>query len=343
MGKKSLIAVGMSAMLLLTAIGGVTATAPTLDTETTDTALTTELDGTSTQTHNTTTTSFLNTSQDSNQTTAEIRQGADGRLLATYGLNSSDNLNYETVASGTYYHTLELADDGSDYPGLEADAGEDVEIEVRSINTADDPDTMTNTTFTFSNDANVSFINYNASETQTADRSFVAQASTGFGILGDNSSAGPAKVQQDIGVNGENQEEINVHVANADAQDSVAEVYNDSDDADGVSYMALAKVDGEIVPVMAEGASAPDWVDSSDDAYMTVSEDGQSATVHNAGAVIDEGDSEATVSLQANEAMGFSPASTMFENYDRSSPTINALVDAGVDINGEPNFEDVEA
>ncbi|RLM32616.1 hypothetical protein [Haloarcula sp. Atlit-120R] len=341
MRKKSLIAVGMSAMLLLTAIGGVMATAPSLDTETTDTAGTTELDGTSTQAYNTSTTSFLNTSQDSNQTTAEIRQGADGRLLDTHELNSSDNLNYETVVSGTYYHRLELADDGSDYPGLEADAGEDVTIEVRSINTADDPETMTNTTFTFSNDANVSFVHMNNSETMVADSTGAGIRASVFSIGGNDSDAGAAEVTQEgIGVNGDSQDSVIVNIGNADAQDSTAAVYDATEETEAFSTVGVASFSGETIPVFAAGQDTPSWFDE-DMTYATVSEDGSTVKVVNAGESLSEDDTEADFSMEANDAIGFNNARNLASDYGASAfDSLSVGIDA-LNLNGQPELTEV--
>jgi len=338
MRKKSLIAVGMSAMLLLTAIGGVMATAPSLDTETTNTAGTTKLDGTSTQTYNESTTSFLNTSQDSNQTTAEIRQGADGRLLDTHDLNSSEHLNYESQASGTYYHTLELADDGSDYPGLEAGAGEDVTIEVRSINTADDPETMTNTTFTFSNGANVSYVNMNNSETMVADSTGAGIRASIFSIGGNDSDAGAAEVEQeDIGVNGDSQDRVVVNIANADAQDSAAAVYDATEESEAFSTVGVASFAGETIPVFAAGQDTPDWMDE-DMTYATVSEDGTTVEVVNPGEALSEDDTEADFSMEANDAIGFNNARNLASDYGASTfDSLSIGLDA-FNINGQPEL-----
>ncbi|MDS0279991.1 hypothetical protein NDI85_19590 [Halomicroarcula sp. S1AR25-4] len=347
MKRNTLIAVGLALAVLVATPTVVMATAPSLDTETTDTAGTTEIDGTYTQTYNESTHSFLNTSQDSNQTATELRQG--DRLLANYSLNDSANVQHVSTASGTYYHSTELADDGSDYPGLEADAGESVTLEARSINLADSPHTTTNASYTFDVGPNTSFVYYNDSETETAEISTwsvsgLAASLSSVNVFSDDSNdseAGPARVEQEIGVNGDSQDEIIVTVANSDAQDSMAAVYDASDTSGGVAYLGTAMVNGEVVPMMAEGADAPDWVDTSEDAYMTIEEDGQTATVHNAGAVMDSDDTTATVEITANEKMDFGDAQSMYKAYDYDGSVWYAAFSNGEYFGGNPDYEAV--
>lgn len=319
--------------------GGALATAPPdFDVETTDTASTTDISSGGTQTYNESTTSYVQFNSTSNATALDVYQGsgADRRLLNEW---DNDSMTFVGSAASVYYWNKSLADDGSDYPGLEADAGESVTLEAMAINDtgATNPATV-NHSWTFSVGANTSFINYNDSETATAEASSFQLAT--LNPFANESDAGAANVEQDIGVNGADQDTIEIHIANADAQDSMAEVYDLSDESDTVTYMATAEIDGEFVPVMAAGADAPDWVDTSEDAYITVSETGESATVHNAGAVLSDSDTTATVDITANEAMNAGQAVDMFESYDRDNPFIAGYL-ATQDFNGEPEFEEV--
>lgn len=346
MKKNAIITIAVAVSLALAA-GAAMAVAPSEDTETTDTPTTSQISSTYTQTYATDgSNSTLAYSADSNDTAVTIWQGStgSGTKLATYEQNQSDLLEYQTVATGTYYINATFADDASDYPGLEADAGETVTLTAEIINRADSPDTNTNISYSFTSGANTSFVSYNDSETQTADAGRLASLTTSLPefLGGGGNATGAAKVDQDIGVNGQDQDEILINIENADAQDSAVEVFNNSEDAGGVSYIGVAQVDGNIVPMMAEGESSPSWVDSSTDTYVTVSESGESATVHNAGDVMSEGDTTASVDLTLNEKMDNSQATSMWSSYDRDTGILtNAF---GVrDFNGNPDFEDVEA
>jgi hypothetical protein len=345
MRKNTLITIAVAISLVVAGGGTVMAAAPSEDTETTDTTTTSQISSTYTQTYSETGDSRLAFSADSNDTAVTVWQGSTGTgtQLATYEQNESGVLEYQTVATGTYYINGTFADDASDYPGIEADAGETVTVTAEMINRADDPDTNTNLSYSFTAGANTSFIRFNDSETQTAEAGFVASTLSSVPFIGSGNATGAADVDQDIGVNGADQDEIVVYVANGDAQDSAQAVYNASDESNGVTYTGVAQVDGEYVPVMAEGADAPDWVDTSQDAYVTISEDGSAATVNNAGAVIDDGDTTATVDMTLNEDMNYGQAQDMFDAYDRDNPSISAAIEVGPDINGSPDFEDVEA
>lgn len=121
----------------------------------------------------------------------------------------------------------------------------------------------------------------------------------------------------------------------------MVEVYNDSDEEDSVTYTGVATVNGDLVPVMAEGTSSPDWVDEDSDAYVTVDEDGEGATVHNAGDVMSSDTTDADVEIVANDKIGYSDAQSMFESYDRDNPRLSAIMASGLSF-GTPDFEAVE-
>jgi len=135
--------------MLIAAVGGAMAAAPSVNTETTDTTYTSEITDGDTQAYNATTSSNFSWSADSANSKIVIEQGNDTLYSATP--------DHEDEASGTYYYNATLADDGSSYDGLEADAGESVTLNVTLINNteADDPD-KTNVSFTFANTITVS-------------------------------------------------------------------------------------------------------------------------------------------------------------------------------------------
>jgi len=337
--QKLLAVVGAVLLATMAISGGVMAASPSLDTETTDTSTTTELDGTSTQTYNESTASDLNYSQDSNQTEVTIYQGSatDGRELVTYD-NTSDVLEFDSEASGTYYWSASFADDAADYTGIEADAGESVDVTAQLTNLGDDPETYNNVTFTFQNDDNVSFANANDSETKVADTTGTEFRSA-FSLNDSEDDAGTAEVEEEsIGVNGDNQDEIVLNIENADAQASATEVFDANEDAESPSTLAIANVEGESVMVFAEGQDTPEWFDEDENAYVTVSDDGQTATVQNAGELLDEDDTEADITLTANDKIGFNEAFGLARNYDASRTEAVGLAVDSINLNGSPDL-----
>jgi len=327
--------------LVVASSGLVYATAPAVDSETTDTATTSDLTDTSTQTYNETTTRRLAYSQDSNMTAVTINQGVDGRELATYEANSSSVVEYQTVASGTYYFNATFADDASQYSGLEADAGETVTLEAEMINKADSPETNTTIDYDFQNDANVSFVHMNNSETMVADSTGAGIRASILSIGGNDSDAGAAEVEQEnIGVNGDSQDRVVVNIANADAQDSAAAVYNATEGTEAFSTVGVASFGGETIPVFAEGQSTPSWFDD-DMTYATVSEDGTTVEVVNPGESLSEDDTEADFSMEANDAIGFNNARSLASDY--GAGTLESL-SVGIDafnVNGQPELAEV--
>ncbi|NLV14368.1 hypothetical protein [Haloarcula argentinensis] len=330
----------MTLVLISSATFMVGAVAPSVDTETTDTATTSELRAGNVQAYNETTNTRLSYSQDSNKTAVAVHQG--NRELAEYGSNSSsDVVVYQTAASGTYYFNATFADDGSTYTGLEADAGETVTLTAEMINKADDPVTNQTINYDFTAGQNVSFVHMNNSETMVADSTGAGIRASVFSIGGNDSDAGAAEVtQESIGVNGDNQDTVNVHIANAQAQDSAAAVYSATEGSEAFSTVGVATFNGETIPVFAEGQSTPSWFDE-DMTYATVSEDGTTVTVLNAGESLSADDTEADFSMEANDAIGFGNARTLASDY--GAGTIDSL-SVGIDalnLNGQPELAEV--
>jgi len=321
--------------LIVASSGLVMATAPTVDSESTDTTSTSDLTDTSTQTYNTTTNSTLSYSQDSNSTALAVHQG--DRELAEYGSNSSDVVEYQSVASGTYYFNGTVDDDASDYTGLEADAGESVTLDMEMINTGDDPATNTTIDITYQNGANVSFVHVNDTETMVADSTGAGIRASIFALGGNDSDAGAAEVEDEIGVNGDAQETVTVNIANSDAQDSAAAVYDATEGTESFSTVAVASFGGETIPVLAAGQDMPSWMDE-DMTYATVSEDGSTVTVENAGEALSDDDTEAEFSMTANDGIGFWQASSLASDYGAGNIDQFSIAADALDLNGQPEF-----
>jgi len=145
-------------VLLSAGIGGVMAAAPTVDTETTNTASTSDLTDGGTQTYNDTTSTTLNWSADSPNASVEIMQ--DGETLFEASPEPYEAVDTDSSGSNdTWYYNVSLADDTSDYDGLEVGADENVTLNVTLTNdtSVDSPDT-TNISYEFQNSEDTAFI-----------------------------------------------------------------------------------------------------------------------------------------------------------------------------------------
>lgn len=324
--------------LIVASSGLVAAVAPSVDSETTDTTTTSDLTDTSTQTYNTTTNSRLSYSQDSNSTALAIHQG--DRELAEYGSNNSDVVEWQSTATGTYYFNATVDDDASDYTGLEADAGESVTLDMEMINTADSPATNTTVDITYQIGQNVSFMHVNNSETMVADSTGAGIRASVLSIGGNDSDAGAAEVEDEIGVNGDSQEAVTVNIANSDATDSMSAVYDATEGTESFSTVAVANFGGETIPVLAAGQDMPDWMDE-DMTYATVSEDGSTVTVENAGDALSEDDTTAEFSMEANDAIGFNNARNLATDYGAGTLKSLDVAFGAFNANGQPEFAEV--
>lgn len=312
------------------AAGFAMAAAPSVDNETSETTQDTDITDGGSQAYNATSSSNFSWSADSNSSKIVIEQGNTTLYTATpeeYHHNST---------SGTSYFNVSLADDGSDYSGLEADANENVTLDVTIINNteADSPD-KTNVSFTFANNDTEAFGQVTTDDTEVAaDGGWLSS----LGIGSEDGATG----EIDVGGN-ENTETINVHIANDDLSTALSDTIDAADD-DTPAYLGSASVAGQTVFVFSDEAEIPDWVSDDDYTYVTVSSDGSTLTIHNAADQFDDEEvDDVEISATGNEAMGFWTAqSTLTDYYELGYSSATSKAWNAQDWNGEPDWEDAE-
>ena len=327
LSKRALVSLVVAALVVVGTSGVAFAAAPSVDSETTDTATTSEVTDGATIQYNASTNSTLQYSADSANSSVIILQ--NGTQLSEYQ-NTSNPAEFEVTDATNDYINFTVADDETAYSGVEADAGETVALTYRLVNdtNVDSPDT-TNVTVNWANDANKSFVRGESSDTETADPGFGVSIATWVPLVG---AAGddiidPASVEDEIGVAGSNQEEITVYVESSDGQDALTETYDAADEAGAVTYDGWVALEGEFVPVLSSESDAPDWVATDDDTYATISDDGSEVVIHNAGSSLGDNTENATVQVVGNEKMDPFEIRGMLNDYGAGTlETIRAMV-----------------
>ena len=83
-----------------------------------------------------------------------------------------------------------------------------------------------------------------------------------------------------------------------------------------------------------------EWINTSEDVYATLSSDGETMTIHNPDALLDDDQSSATldVTTVGDEKLGLGNSAEMYSNYDAGTlkTTIGAF--SALDTNGDPEF-----
>lgn len=327
LSKRALVSLVVAALVVVGTSGVAFAAAPTVDSESTDTATTSEVTDGATIQYNASTNSTLQYSADSTNSSVSILQ--NGTQLSEYQ-NTSNPAAFEVTDATNNYINFTVADDETAYSGVEADAGETVSLTYRLVNdtNVDSPDTN-NVTVNWANDKNKSFVRGESSETETADPGFVAETLSSVPLIGseDNNVTDPASVEDEIGVAGSNQEEITVYIESSNGQDALTETYDAADEAGAVTYDGWVTLDGEFVPVLSSESDAPDWVDTSENTYATLSEDGSQAVIHNAGDTLGDDTENATVRMTGNEKMDPFEIRGMLTDYGAGTlETVRAMI-----------------
>ena len=284
LNRRAILALVLAAVVVVGTGGVAFGAAPTVDSESTETSSTSELTDGSTVTYNASTNSTLEYSADSNNSSVKIIQADPGNYTLSEFQNGSSPSELSVQDGSANNINFTIADDETGYEGVEAGAGENVTLYYRLLNdtNVDSPDT-TNVTIYWENDDNKSFIRGEAGETETADVGLTVSFASSLPLVGSENTTEPAKVEQDIGVNGSDQESITVSVESSDGQDALTETYDAADEAGAVTYDGWVTLDGEFVPVLSSESDAPDWVATGDDTYATVSDDGSEVVIYNAG------------------------------------------------------------
>jgi len=321
--KRTHIAIGLALITAgLVAMAGVGVASHTVDTSTSDaTATQSETTDGATITYNESTDSTLQVNGTAANTSFEILQ--DGYTLSEYE-NESSPEEITVVNAAEDHLNLTLADDETGYTGIEAGAGENVTLTYRVYNDSslDNPEEI-NLTVHWENDGNKSFIRGDSDATETADPSFAASTLASVPLIGTDSDnvTDPALVEHDIGVNGDDQDEITIWIEESAGEDAVTETYDDADAASAVSYKGWVTVDGAFVPVLASEDDAPDWLDTDSQAYAIVESDGNKVVVHNAGDKLGSDTENAKVQVASNEPMNIFEIAGMLDEYGASTLT----------------------
>ncbi len=345
--RKSVIFVALL-VLLSAGIGGVVmAASPTVDTETTDTSQESEITDGGTQTYNDTTSSNLSWSADSANSSVEITH--DGETVF-----ESSPEHYESVDSDddgttdTWYFNVSLADDTSDYDGLEVGADENVTLNATLVNDteADDPDT-TNVSYEFQNSDETAFIASEDPESEEDDGGIFATLNV---FSSDDENETGATLSTDETTVTDNTSQVQLDTVDSNLTDAFATSTEDASEGDLVwsSYTQLTVDDeSQYVPVYYQSADEDDeWLNSSEDTYATISADGETMTIHNPDAMLGEDESSATldVTTVGDEMLGAQNARSMLKNdqYDTSTTTVWTTSFVATDLNGNPDFVDDE-
>ena len=313
------------AIMLVAAVGGAMAAAPTVNTETTDTTYTSELTDGDTQAYNATTSTNFSYSADSENAKIVIEQDNDTLYSATP--------DHDTNASGTYYYNATLADDGSDYAGLDADAGESVTLNVTLTNNteATNPDT-TNVSYTFANGNAEAFEDVEGDnvETPSEDGYFAS-------LLSSDDDTDPAKSDSTVGIAGNETKTITMSVEGTSLADALDASAEDADDGDILWSSAMGLEDGYIL-IASEEAPDTDWFDD-DSTYATYDEDAQTLTYHNVNERVDEDAKDVELSATGNDGLGLRNTASMLTSYDASTTEAYLAAVTNADWS-EPEWED---
>jgi len=329
------------AVMLVAMTGGALAAAPTVDTETTDTSQTSELQDGDTQMHNATTNTNLSWSADSANASIEIAQ--DGDTIFERSPEPYNN------ASGTYYYSVSLADDGSDYEGLEVGARESATLNVTLTNdtAADDSDT-TNLEFTYEHTEESAWIASESPETEGASNGlfggFSLSSINVFSSSDDSEDEPVGTVLSTDSTNiTENTSEIQLDTLNSNLTDAFSASTDDSSEGDLIwtSYTQVSTDDSsQYVPVFYQSAGDQEWLDTEEDAYATIADDGETMTVHNPNALLADDQISGTldVTTVGDEALGMGNSAQMLSNYGAGWTKSNIGVFGALDTNGNPSF-----
>jgi len=338
------------AIMLVAAAGGALAAAPTVDTETTNTTTTTELNDAGTQTYNDTTSSLLAWSADSANSSVEITQ--DGETIYEASPEHYDSADTDSSGStDTWYYNVSLNDDASDYNGLEVGAGESVALNVTLTNDTEveSPDT-TNISYTYENTEERALIASENPESEDTDAGLFG----GFSLASLNVFSDSSDDTEDVGTVlstdsttvTQNTDEVQLDTLNSNLTTAFSESTSDASAGDLVwsSYTQLTIDDSQYVPVYYQTANEDhEWLNTTEDTYATISSDGQTMTIHNPDALLDDDQTSATmdVTTVGDEALGFNNARSMLsaDQYDTSGSDVWATaLGAGIDYNGNPDF-----
>ncbi len=333
----------LAALLVLSVFGAgiVAGAAPTAGDTSGDTSA--DITDGGTQTHNDTTTSDLPWSADSPNASIEIAQDGETIYEASpehYDSNDSD----DDGTTDTWYYNVSLADDGSDYEGFEVGAGENTTFNVTFVNDteADDPD-ETNISYTFENSEENAFI---ASEDPESEEQEDGGFFSSLNVFSsdDEEEVGTVLSEDETTVTN-NTSQVQLDTLDSNLTDAYAASTEDAESGDilwnSYTHVDVEDGDDQFVAVFYEEAGDKDWLDEDEDAYATISEDGDTMTIHNANALLGDDQESATmdVTTVGDEMLGQNNAlSMMTDDYGASTWDVWGASYSALDTDGNPEI-----
>jgi len=311
----------LAGVLVVSSAGVAFAAAPSVDTETTDTVTTSDINDQDTITYNSTDAQRnLSFSADSANGSVKVLQ--DGTELAAYPNGSSSVTVQDAVVSGTYYFNSTFQDDFSDYGYIEVGEGETADITLQMVNDSNnaDPD-LTNVTVTLDNTgSNVAFARVNDSEVTVGEvsttASILASVQQTVPLLDAEEPVDPIETTEtDIAVNGSDHNRIKIGSVDAEADNAL----NSSVPEEGVGYAAAVTVGDELVPVVSSGSDAPDWIETASETYAVIEGDSNDKVViYNAGDSLSDDQSSVDVTVDTIDDVGVTEAFSLARDYGGS-------------------------
>jgi len=330
----------LAALLVLSVFGAgiVAGAAPSSNTETTDTTYETEIQDGGTQTYNESTSTLYSFSADSENPKIVIEQDDEELFSATPDVEDS--------SSGTHYFNVSFADDGSDYEGLEVGADDNATLNVTLINNTevDDPD-KTNLSWTFENGEEYAFIASEDPETAEDEGGWFSSLSLGvFSSESDDDDPGTTLSTDETNIT-DNTSEVRLDTLSSNLTDAYAISAEEANEGDilwsSQTHVDVDDGDEQYVPVFYQEAGDKSWLDEDEDAYATISEDGDTMTVHNPDALLGEDEESATmeVTTVGDEMLGQNNAlSMMTDDYGASTWDVWGASYSALDTNGNPEI-----
>lgn len=334
------VALVLAVVLIVAAASG--AGALTVDTETTDTSATSDLqqDTVLTQPHNGSQVQNISIVGDSSTNTSGLANpesnfslyfvvndtGSDQNSETLY--ETDENWSVTTISGAPDQYNLTVANPrwGDE---LEYGGGENVTVDARVVfNESQTDESWENITFFVDPPDSQARVKLASDERDVRTDSL---APSSVPVIGGNGSE-TAQVSDTVPVT-QNTSEITVDVENDSTVNAFSKVADETDSG-SMATIGYAEVNGQMVPLFSESADAS-WLNDSA-AYATVNSDGTQVTIHNANETFDTGTSEIDVSATGNQAVGLFEMQSMLSDYGASVTTQFGTAAQAINIDGNP-------
>lgn len=321
------------------------------DTETTDTPETSDLTSSTviTEPHNDSATQRVQIIGDSNTNTSSLANPEEAFKLefivnetdhdqdGTVLYSTTENWTVQTVSAAPDHYHLNVTNSqfGDE---LEYGADENVTVDARvTFNESESDESVHNITFTVAPEGDDARLQFAPGERETAaEESFLGVSVASLPFM-DDDDPGAARVSDIASVN-DNTSNITLHMSNGSTTDAFSETASAADTG-ALTLNGYVLVDDTMVPLFVESADAS-WLDTSSEAYATVSSDGTEVTIHNANETYDEGTTSVEIEATGNDKAGFWETRAMLSAYDAGLGAQVSAAAKAVDVNGEPDFEE---